>query len=347
METPFTVLLTKGLGIEPAIGGRIVVLAVMLWKKMKWVLLATLSGVPVRAQSTTTYALQEPFVARYFDTRLALNPAAAGSQAKLQAAALGRTQFVTARNAPFHLLLQGDAAVKQFGVGLLVNYLSYGSALDTVSSGIRISNARLAGAYHFSFTKFKLGIGLDVGFLNKQFRYPQTGIMNSQTQPDIGAGLMAYGDEFFVSAALQHIAPMRFSELDDSVASRRMAVVSFGYMGAPSPGKTKPYITTLLRSDFRYLAADVNAGLSFRFFKIGALYRAYFLPDDPDFLGKLGAQASGVLYDTEKMAFSLFYSFETFVGLRSFTLNRAAFHEIGALFRLKTFKPVIIEKPEN
>lgn len=300
----------------------------------------------VRAQSTTTYALQEPFVARYWDNRLSLNPAAAGSETKARAAAFGRTQFISARNAPLHLLVHGDVALKQFGVGVVVNYQSYGSALDTVSSGIRISNARLAGAYHFNFVRFRLSIGLDAGFVNKQFRYPQTGIINSQTRPDVGAGLMASNDRFYVSASVLHIAPMRFSELDDSVNSRRTAVFSAGYFGDVSDGKMKPYASAMLRTDFRYAVGDVNAGLAFKFFNVGALYRAHFLPGEPRFLYKLGAQAAGVLYDTEKMSFTLCYSFETFVGRKAFTLNRAAFHEIGAVFRIKSFKEVVIQKPE-
>lgn len=300
----------------------------------------------LKAQSTTTYALQEPFVARYWDNRLAFNPASAGVETKARASAFGRTQFISARNAPFHLLANGDLALKSFGLGVVVNYQSYGSALDTISSGIRISNARLAGAYHFNFVKFKLSLGLDAGFVNKQFRYPQTGILNSQTQPDVGAGLMASGDRFYVSASLQHIAPMRFSELDDSVNSRRTGVFSAGYWGDVSDGYAKPYASVLLRSDFRYAVAEFNAGLTFRFFNIGALYRAHVFPGEPKFLSKLGAQAAGVLYDTEKMSFTLCYSFEAFIGRKAFTLNRAAYHEIGAVFRIKSFKEVLIQKPE-
>lgn len=300
----------------------------------------------LKSQSTTTYALQEPFVARYWDNRLALNPAAAGGETKARAAAFGRTQFISARNAPFHLLANGELALKSWGVGVVVNYQSYGSALDTVSSGIRISNARLAGAYHFNFVKFRLSLGLDAGFVNKQFRYPQVGIVNSQTQPDIGAGLMASGERFYISASLQHIAPMRFSELDDSVNSRRTGVFSAGYQGDASDGKTKPYASALVRTDFRYAVADLNAGMAFKFFNIGVLYRAHSFPGEPRFLSKVGAQAAGILYDTEKISFTLCYSFETFIGRKAFTLNRAAFHEIGAVFRIKTFKEVVIQKPE-
>jgi type IX secretion system PorP/SprF family membrane protein len=300
----------------------------------------------LKAQSSTTYALQEPFVARYWDNRMALNPASAGGETKARAAAFGRTQFISARNAPFHLLVNADLALKSFGVGVVVNYQSYGSSLDTVSSGIRISNARLAGAYHFNFVNFKLSLGFDAGFVNKQFRYPQSAITNSQTQPDIGAGLMASGDHFYVSASLQHIAPMRFSELDDSVNSRRTGVFSAGYQGNASDGKAKPYASALIRSDFRYVVSDLNAGLAFKFFSIGALYRAHSFPGEPRFLSKVGAQAAGVLYDTDKMSFTLCYSFETFIGRKAYTLNRAAFHEIGAVFRIKSFKEVVIQKPE-
>ncbi|MCX7767781.1 MAG: type IX secretion system membrane protein PorP/SprF [Flavobacteriales bacterium] len=313
-------------------------------RRWLWLLIMYQTGVS-QAQTVSTYALQEPFAARYWEVPVTLNPAASGTAPRLRATALGRTQFISARNAPFYLILSGDVGFKSFGVGLVVNYLSYGSALDTVSSGMRISNARLAGAYHFSFPSFRISIGLEAGFVNKQFRYPGTGIINSQTRPDVGAGLWISGEHMFLGAALQHIAPMRFSEIDDSVASRRTFVFTAGYQPEATQN-ARPYAMALLRSDFRYLVADLNAGASFRFFNLGALFRPYVFPGEPRLLTKFGAQAAGVLYNTEQISFALCYTFETFVGRRAPQLNRAAFHEIGAVFRLKAPKSVVIEKAE-
>lgn len=178
-------------------------------------------------------AQQDPQFSQNMFNRLPVNPGFAGSNGSICGTALGRSQWLGFDGAPTTFVLGVDAPVKVLkgGVGLVL-----------MSDAIGVENtvaARLAYAYRMKLGEGDLGIGLDLGIINKTLGSGlnplQAGDPNIPTSAvgatvfDAGLGVYYNTKQFYAGLSSTHIPQMTLDMGNAKYQARRHYYLMAGY----------------------------------------------------------------------------------------------------------------------
>lgn len=221
--------------------------------------------------------------------RLDINPGYAGSNGGICGVLLYRQQWMGFDGAPKTALFSGDAAILagKLGVGLTVFQDQLGAEKSFVG--------KLAAAYRMSLGAGNLGIGVELGALNKSFGadwisttpYTQDKSIpdasTSKTTFDMGAGLYySIPQRMYVGISAAHIPQ---STVEDAVNSgnvqstltyglARHYYVMAGYYWDIEPGKWQLQPSVFAKSDGASTQLDINALILYNnFIWAGVSYR--------------------------------------------------------------------------
>ena len=164
------------------------------------------------------FSQQDPLTSQYMFNTLTYNPGFAGISGMICATAFNRQQWVGFKGAPSTTVFNVSAPVKPFkiksGVGLLVESDKIGFNKDV--------NLSASYSYHMDAGQGLLGIGFNVGMLNKTLN-PSWEIPNSDTHTppsgdplipenkesyvafDAGLGLYYKADKYYASLSVTHL----------------------------------------------------------------------------------------------------------------------------------------------
>lgn len=106
-------------------------------------------------------AQQDAQFTQYMFNKLAVNPGSAGNNGGICATLLNRSQWTGFEGAPTTTLFSGDVRLNKHGIGL--------TAFQDKLGIEKTFSAKLAYSYHLPLGPGELGIGLDVGIVNKSF----------------------------------------------------------------------------------------------------------------------------------------------------------------------------------
>jgi len=164
------------------------------------------------------FSQQDPLTSQYMFNTLTYNPGVAGVSGMLCATAINRQQWVGFKGAPSTTVFNISAPVKPFkiksGVGLLVESDNIGFDKDI--------NLSLSYSYHLAVGQGLLGIGINLGMLNKTlnptWEIPKD---DSHTDPagdplipenkessvvfDAGLGFYYKADKYYASLSVTHL----------------------------------------------------------------------------------------------------------------------------------------------
>lgn len=190
----------------------------------------TVAGIAFAAALT---AQQDPQFSQNMFNRLPVNPGYAGTNGSICASAVGRSQWLGFDGAPKTFVLGVDAPLKvaKGGVGLTL-----------MQDAIGIENAvtaRLAYAYHLKVGEGNLGLGLDLGIVNKTlgsglkpFTPNDPSIPASAagaTVFDAGLGVYYTTKEFYAGLSSTHIPQSRLDLATAQYQLRRHYYLMAGY----------------------------------------------------------------------------------------------------------------------
>ncbi len=208
--------------------------------------------------------------------KLGVNPGSAGHNGGICATFLTRSQWMGFDGRPQTHLFSADARFSKHGVGLTV----FQDKLGIESSLI----AKLAYAYHLNLGPGELGIGLEVGMVNKSFGDEFVAIQDPLQDPsipnastsamtfDAGLGLFyEIKDKMYVGISTLHLPQSELKDVADgnspggegalSYASSRHYYIMAGYDWDVSGGAQKWVIkpSILAKTDASSTQLDVNA----------------------------------------------------------------------------------------
>jgi len=164
------------------------------------------------------FSQQDPLTSQYMFNTLTFNPGVAGISGMICATALNRQQWVGFKGAPSTTIFNVSAPVKPFkiksGIGLLVESDNIGFDKDV--------NLSASYSYHMDVGQGLLGIGFNVGMLNKTID-PTWVIPSGDTHTppsgdplipenkesyiafDAGFGLYYKADKYYASLSVTHL----------------------------------------------------------------------------------------------------------------------------------------------
>jgi len=188
--------------------------------------------------ASVSFAQQDPQFTHNMFNRLPVNPGFAGTSDAICANLLGRSQWMGFEGAPSTFVLGVDAPIRSINSGI---------GLTIMSDQIGFENnvhAKLAYSYHLKLGTGKLGIGLDLGMMNKsigqglnplQANDPSVpvGGEGSSTVFDAGFGLYYASPTFFGGISSTHLPQSTFTiesqNLTANVQSVRHYYLMAGY----------------------------------------------------------------------------------------------------------------------
>ncbi len=141
------------------------------------------------------FSQQDPLSSHYMFNTMTYNPGIAGVSGMICATALNRQQWIGFEGAPSTTIFNVSVPVKPFGVnsgiGLLIESDNIGFDKDINLSGIY--------SYHLNIGQGKLGIGINLGMLNKSIT-PDWQIPQGDTHtPPSGDPLIPENKESYVA----------------------------------------------------------------------------------------------------------------------------------------------------
>ncbi len=209
--------------------------------------------------------------------KLSVNPGSAGHNGGICATFLTRSQWMGFDGRPQTHLFSADARISKHGIGLTV----FQDKLGIESSLI----AKLAYSYHLMLGPGELGIGLEVGMINKSFGdefvaiddYTQDpSIPNANTSAityDAGFGLFYHiKDKMYVGISALHLPQSELEDVADgggagalNYAQSRHYYIMAGYDWDLSGGSRKWVVkpSILAKTDAASTQLDVNALVEF------------------------------------------------------------------------------------
>jgi type IX secretion system PorP/SprF family membrane protein len=173
--------------------------------------------------SIAASAQQDPQFSQNMFNRLPVNPGYAGVSGSICGTALGRSQWLGFDGAPRTFVLAVDAPVKvaKGGVGITLMQDAIG-----VESSVA---ARVGYAYHLPLSGGTLGIGIDLGMINKTLGQGLKPLQENDpsipangagaTVLDAGFGVYFSNDQFYAGLSSTHLPQ---STLDLSTAKYQM-----------------------------------------------------------------------------------------------------------------------------
>lgn len=241
----------------------------------KILLVATLSFLSISAK-----AQQDPQFSQNMFNKLYVNPAFAGSSEAICFHALYRAQWVNFDGAPKTFVFGADAPIfnNKGGVGLSI--LSDDIGFENTLMG------KLAGAYRFQIGSGKLGIGVDVDFLQHSldgdFIAPDGNASNDPAIPtksvngtafDLGGGLYYNSDKLYIGVSSTHLLEAKVDLDKFKKEFKRHIYGMIGYSFDLSPSLAfKPSIFVKNVTDNTTLDFNLNLHINNRFW-IGGSYR--------------------------------------------------------------------------
>jgi type IX secretion system PorP/SprF family membrane protein len=196
-----------------------------------------------------TFSQQDPLSSQYMFNTLTFNPGVAGTSGMICATVLNRQQWVGFTGAPATTVFNISAPVSPFGiksgVGLVVESDNIGFDKDI--------NISAAYSYLMDFGTGKLGIGINLGMLNKSID-PKWSIPNGDAHTpvsgdplipetkesfvafDAGFGLYYNTDKYYIAASVTHITQpkIKFSKGTPYVSRHYYLTAGYSYQ-LPNP----------------------------------------------------------------------------------------------------------------
>lgn len=238
--------------------------------------------------SGVAYAQQDPQFTQFMFNKLVFNPGYAGTSGKICGVAQFRQQWVSFPGAPQSMALSGDMPISGLPIGVGLNVMT-----DNIGT---LSTFYLRGAGSFLISmpgKGKLGIGLDLGVIQKKLNGPWIvpeplaedkhipGTYSSFTNPnfsklsyDVGFGAFyQIPDKFYVGISSTHLPAQTLTNQNLGFKVSRHYYFTAGYNYEVNTWLTvSPNI--LYKSDLASSSLDLNCNLVwFRAFWVGGTYR--------------------------------------------------------------------------
>lgn len=178
-------------------------------------------------------AQQDPQFSQNMNNRLMVNPGYAGTSGAICGTAIGRSQWLGFEGAPKTFVL---------GVDMPIAALNGGVGLTLVSDAIGVENnvyAKLAYSYHLKLKQGTLGLGLDLGMMNKTLNkglaplqandpsIPSTQV--GATVFDAGLGVYYTSKTFYGGISSTHLPQSTFDLDNYKYQARRHYYVTAGY----------------------------------------------------------------------------------------------------------------------
>lgn len=295
-----------------------------------------LAVITVSCLSTVGFAQQDPQFSQNMFNRLFVNPAYAGSSESICAHLLYRNQWVNYDGAPKTGVIGIDGPVANGKVGVGLSILTDKIGFENTLQG------KLSGNYKFDVGQGKLGLGIDLDFMQHQidgnFRAPDPAVVDpsipkagvSGTAFDLGFGAYYNNDKFFAGVSASHLLESSVDLDNFSKVYKRHMYGMVGYNLEVSPMVIlKPMIFVKNVSGNTTFDINVNAQYNERFW-VGLSYR-----NEDAIVGMLGMNV------TEKLKVGYSYDFTT-SQLKNYSDGT---HEImlGYCFMVKKKVPVSIK----
>ncbi len=295
-----------------------------------------LAVLTVSCLSTVGFAQQDPQFSQNMFNRLFVNPAYAGSSESICAHLLYRNQWVNYDGAPKTGVIGIDGPVANGKVGVGLSILTDKIGFENTLQG------KLSGNYKFDVGQGKLGLGIDLDFMQHQidgnFRAPDPAVVDpsipkagvSGTAFDLGFGAYYNNDKFFAGVSASHLLESSVDLDNFSKVYKRHMYGMVGYNLEVSPMVIlKPMIFVKNVSGNTTFDINVNAQYNERFW-VGLSYR-----NEDAIVGMLGMNV------TEKLKVGYSYDFTT-SQLKNYSDGT---HEImlGYCFMVKKKVPVSIK----
>jgi type IX secretion system PorP/SprF family membrane protein len=230
--------------------------------------------------SVSAFAQQDPQFSQNMFNKLYVNPAFAGASEAICLHALYRAQWVNFDGAPKTFVFGADAPLfdNKVGVGLSVSSDDIG--FENTLQG------KLAGAYHFQIGSGKLGVGLDVDFLQHSIdgkfippdgttiidpAIPQASV--NGTAFDMGGGLYFHSEKLYIGASATHLLESQVDLDKFKKEFKRHYYGMIGYSFDLSPSLAlKPSFFVKNVTDNTTMDFNLNLHINNRFW-IGGSYR--------------------------------------------------------------------------
>jgi len=295
-----------------------------------------LAVLAVSCLSTVGFAQQDPQFSQNMYNRLFVNPAYAGSSESICAHLLYRNQWVNYDGAPKTGVIGIDGPVANGKVGVGLSILTDKIGFENTLQG------KLAGNYKFDVGQGKLGLGIDLDFMQHQidgeFRAPDPSLVDpsipktgvSGTAFDLGFGAYYNNDKFFAGLSASHLLESSVNLDNFSKVYKRHIYGMVGYNFEVSPTVVlKPMVFVKSVSGNTTFDINLNAQFNERFWA-GVSYR-----NEDAIVGMLGMNI------TEKLKVGYSYDFTT-SELKNYSDGT---HEImlGYCFMVKKKVPVSIK----
>jgi type IX secretion system PorP/SprF family membrane protein len=211
-------------------------------------------------------AQQDPQYSQNMFNKLPMNPAYAGSNDAVCATALYRNQWVDFEGAPKTVL---------FNIELPVSFLKGGAGLTIMHDELgfeKTIGAKLAYAYRANLGSGKLGLGVDVGFMQKSidgnFKFNDPNDPNipfdkvSATSPDFSGGIYYHTDKFYLGLSSTHLveSDLEFGKFTTTLKRHYYGMTGMSFDLTPAI-VLKPSL--LVKTDAASYQFDLNTNLVF------------------------------------------------------------------------------------
>ncbi len=216
---------------------------------------------------------------QYFNNRLMINPAAAGSTKGFEIGAIARFQYGGLSNK--------ISTVQSISASTRIDKIKGGIGLSVTNDMIglqRVTQATLSYAYQKDFKDFTLGAGIGVGLINFGLNGPaiitpdgeyinginhRDPILNSakgqSTSPDFNVGINFSNEKFFASISANHLythQKVKGQSSDFIYTHDRNLIVTGGY-NFKIGRRTYLQPMALLRTNFESVQLDISTVLTF------------------------------------------------------------------------------------
>jgi type IX secretion system PorP/SprF family membrane protein len=185
--------------------------------------------------TSIAFAQQDPQFTQNMFNRLPINPGYAGTSDAICANLLGRSQWMGFEGAPRTFVLGVDAPIKSINSGVGLTIMS-----DKIGFEDNL-HAKLAYSYHLNLGGGKLGIGLDLGMMQKKLgeglnplqqgdpSVPLTAA--TSTVFDAGFGVYYNSPKFFAGISSTHLPQSSFNLESQAISAKVQSVRHLYLMG--------------------------------------------------------------------------------------------------------------------
>jgi type IX secretion system PorP/SprF family membrane protein len=283
-------------------------------------------------------AQQDPQFTQFYFNKLMINPATAGYHDNICVNVFNRFQWTGFEKAPFTNQISVDANLKTF-----INH-DIGVGLTVFNDNIGFFNTtglRAAGAYRIKLGPGRLGIGLDLGFMNMMVNgsnwLPPDSPIDSYLPPsgsslvfDAGVGVFYHTQKWYAGVSAKQLPGMRFKNLNYRSARHMFFTGGYTFQGVGTSAlDINP--NAIIKTDLATVSFDVNVNFIVnQKWWVGLTYR---LQD------AVALNLGMILWQTPQHAFTAGYSYDlTTSRLLKFSYGT---HELMLKYCLKLAKPAI------